>query len=194
MHVHAALEVDGGLEEAVFGKALGVPDHAGVEHFDLRLDAVLDVGRAQFLQEERRVEEDALVEVHGAGVEGAHIGLEDGVRKDALVVAEPEAAGGGHVDDEAGAALADQGDRLLEPIEGHGGLVILGADVDVGDGGAGFIARLHFVGDLLGLGRQTSTSRIRHSPPMGLGMLADPHRRNNNNPKAESGLYFVSGS
>ncbi len=76
VHVHAALEVDGGLEEAVFQETLGVPHHAGVEDFDFGLDAVLDVGRAQLLEEERRVEEDALVEVHGAGVEGAHVGLE----------------------------------------------------------------------------------------------------------------------
>ncbi len=81
-------------------------------------------------------------------------GLSIDVGQDALLVAEAEAAGGGHVDDDVGALLADEADGLLEPVERHGGLVVFGAHVDVGDGGAGLIGHVDLFGDLLGLGGQ----------------------------------------
>ena len=52
------------------------------------------------------------------------------------------------------ALLADEADGLLEPVQRHGGLVLLGAHVDVGDRGAGLIRPVDLFGDLFGLSGQ----------------------------------------
>ena len=49
------------------------------------------------------------------------------------------------------ALLADEADGLLEPVQRHGGLVLVGAHVDVGDGRAGLIGHVDLFGDLFGL-------------------------------------------
>ena len=135
------LVVERGLQDAFFQVVIHVAQHTGVKDFNFGLDVQLLGEQAQPLQEGGRVQEDVAVgPVHGAGVVGAHLRLQDGQVGHPHILGEL-GAGGGDIDDGiqvVGAqGFPDHGDHLHKAAGLHGVRALVIADMDVQDAGAG---------------------------------------------------------
>ena len=126
------------LEQALLHQVGGVVEHGEVEDFDLGLDVVVEHGLGQAFDEVGRVLVDAGGEIHRAGGERGHVGLEvqHGAARGLLAAA----TAGGKLDDHARAVLAHAFLHLGEQGRVGAGRFVRVAHMDVHQRGAGFEA------------------------------------------------------